>query len=90
MKLTKPEIEKQIQSFCDAYSNRKKMRQANISLYVLRTFYRSNRIDGLRLQGYKFNATIRASRVPTRQEAHKMAEEVAPVKKSAKKADDEE
>ncbi len=73
IKLRKKDVEGKVQAFCDTYAERRKLRSAHIFTGYLRSFFKHNGIKDLDLDGYKWKRSRTAERVPTKQEAYKMA-----------------
>lgn len=63
-----------IQAFCDKYNETGKTRTAHLALNYLRSFFKHNGIEKLKVEDYNWRKNKKTEHVPTKEEVYKIAE----------------
>jgi integrase len=68
------DVSEKIQAFCDKYNEAGKARTAHVALHSLRSFFKHNGIEELKVEDYNWRKNRRMEYVPTKEEIFRIAE----------------
>ena len=72
--LSSDSVAEKIQAFCDKYNETGKTRTAHLALNYLRSFFKHNGVEKLKVEDYNWRKNRKAEHVPTKEEVYKIAE----------------
>lgn len=72
--LSSDNVADKIQAFCDKYNETGKTRTAHLALNYLRSFFKHNGIEKLKVEDYNWRKNKKTEHVPTKEEVYKIAE----------------
>jgi len=67
-------VAEKIQAFCDKYNETGKARTAHLALNYLRSFFKHNGVEKLKVEDYNWRKNKKPEHVPTKEEVYRIAE----------------